>query len=202
MSCDLDVKEIERKAYMSYHEDGLADIAIGFVFLGWGVLLVDKLPGLVALLGPIAWAIWYLGKRFLTVPRIGIIEPSQKVENRLRNLTIFLILLGVAALAGVLLAVSAGGSFLANYSLGMLGLVLATGICVGAYLLGANRLYAYAMILFVAFAGGQALNDRISTLDTFVLSVIAAGALVVLLGLVVLVRFLRKYPLPVIEENA
>lgn len=53
MSFDLDVKEIERRAYMSYSEDGLVDIAIGFVFLGWGVLLVDKLPGLIALLGPV-----------------------------------------------------------------------------------------------------------------------------------------------------
>jgi hypothetical protein len=185
---------------MSYSEDGLADIAIGFVFLGWGVLLVDKLPGLFALLGPIAWAIWYLGKRFLTVPRIGIIEPSQKMENRLRNLAISLIVLGVAALAGVLLAVGRGGSFLADYSLGFLGLVFAAGICLVAFLLAANRLYVYAMMLFVAFAGGQALNDVVSTLDTFVLPVITAGALVVFSGLVVLVRFLQKYPIPATEE--
>ncbi len=153
MSFDLDVKEIERRAYMSYSEDGLVDIAIGFVFLGWGVLLVDKLPGLFALLGPIAWAIWYLGKRFLTVPRIGIIEPSQRMENRMRNLSITLIILGLTALAGALLAVGRDGSFLADYSLGLLGLVFAAGICLVAFLLAANRLYAYAMMLFVAFLG-------------------------------------------------
>ncbi len=185
---------------MSYSEDGLVDIAIGFVFLGWGVLLVDKLPGLFALLGPIAWAIWHLGKRFLTVPRIGIIEPSQKMENRMRNLSITLLILGLTALAGALLAVGRGGSFLADYSLAILGLVFAAGICLVAFLLAANRLYAYAMMLFVAFAGGQALNEVVSTLDTFVLSVIAAGALVLFSGLVVLVRFLRKYPLPATEE--
>lgn len=145
--------------------------------------------------------IWYLGKRFLTVPRIGIIEPSHKMENRMRNLAIALIVLGLTAFAGVLLAVGSGGSFLANYSLAILGLVFAAGICLVAFLLAANRLYVYAMMLFVAFAGGQALNDMVSTVDTFVLSVITAGTLVVISGLVVLVRFLRKYPLPVIEEE-
>ena len=33
MSYELDMKEIERKAYLSYSEDGLVDIAIGMVIL-------------------------------------------------------------------------------------------------------------------------------------------------------------------------
>ena len=81
MSYELNMKEIERRAYMSYHEDGLIDIAIGFVILSWGILLVFEPKGLIALLGPIAFTIWYFGKRFITIPRIGVIDPSQKMGN-------------------------------------------------------------------------------------------------------------------------
>jgi hypothetical protein len=202
MSLDLDMKEIERKAYMSYSEDGLVDIAIGFVILGWGISLVLGPAGLITLLGPIALAMWYLGKRYLTIPRIGIIKPSRKMAYRARNGAIVLLLLGTITLAGILLGTVVGGSDLADYSLAILGLLLAAGICVIAFLLNSNRLYVYAVLLFVAFAGGQALNDVISSVDTFIVSVILAGALILLSGAVVLVRFLRKYPLPVIEAEA
>ena len=91
-------------------------------------------------------------------------------------------------------------SLLADHRLGILGLVIAGGIGVIAYLLQANRLYGYAALLLIAFAIGETLNNSITTIDTFVLSVILAGALITLSGLTVLVCFLRKYPLPVMED--
>ena len=163
-------------------------------------LLVVELPFLIIMLGPIALALWYLGKRFITIPRTGIIEPGQKMGNRLKNLTVSLLALGVIALAGVLLGVMGGGAPLANYALGIIGLVCSAGICLAAYLLDANRLYVYAALLFVAFAGGEALAEIVTSFDAFALAVILAGALILLSGLVVLVRFLRKYRLP--EKDA
>jgi len=199
MSYELDMKEIERKVYMSYSEDGLVDIAIGFVILVWGVLLVVEPSGLIGLIGPLAFAIWYLGKRFITIPRIGRIQPSQKMERKLRNLAIFLLVLGVIALGGVLTGWIVGYAFSSGYSLGILGLVIAAGVSLLAYLLNAARLYAYAVLLFIAFAGGEILSASITTFDAFAFSVILAGALILVSGLVVLVRFVRKYPLPAME---
>jgi len=98
MSYELDLKEIERQVYMSYSEDGLADIAIGFVIMAWGLLLLTEPSGLIALLGLLGMGIWYLGKRFITIPRIGAIEPSPKMERRLRSLAMFLLVLGLMAL--------------------------------------------------------------------------------------------------------
>jgi len=199
MSLDLDMKEIERRVYMVYDEDGLVDIALGSVFLVWGVLLAIGPPFLITLLGPMALGIWYVGKRTITVPRVGLIEPGPKMANRMRNLALALLLLGALAFVGILLGILGDSSALADYSLGFVGLVVAAGVCGLAYLLQANRLYAYAALLLVAFAGGAALADRITAVDMFLVSVILAGALIVLSGLVVLARFLRRYPLPVEE---
>jgi hypothetical protein len=199
MSYELDMKEIERKAYLSYSEDGLVDIAIGMVILLWGVFLIVEPSGLIGLLGLLAFAIWYLGKRFITIPRIGMIKPSQKMERRFKNLGIFLVILGAIAFGGILTGRIIGYPFSSGYSLGILGLVLAGGISVLAYLLNAARLYVYAVLLFVAFAGGEILSANITTFEAFALSVILGGAIILFSGLVVLLRFLRKYPLPTME---
>ena len=58
------------------------------------------------------------------------------------------------------------------------------------------------MLLFIAFAGGETISASITTFDAFAFSVILAGALILLSGLAVLVRFLRKYPLPEMEAGA
>jgi hypothetical protein len=199
MSYELDMKEIERKAYLSYSEDGLVDIAIGMVILLWDVFLIVEPSGLIGLLGLLAFAIWYLGKRFITIPRIGMIKPSQKMERRFKNLGIFLVILGAIAFGGILTGRIIGYPFSSGYSLGILGLVLAGGISVLAYLLNAARLYVYAVLLFVAFAGGEILSANITTFEAFALSVILGGAIILFSGLVVLLRFLRKYPLPTME---
>lgn len=196
ISLDLDLKEIERKVYMSYSEDGLIDIAIGLVFLGWGISLVIGPSGLIGILPLLGLAIWYLGKRYLTVPRIGMIVPNQKFENRTRNLTLFLLILGMLVLTVAIIGIANKGNLLAVYSLVLLGLVVAGGICVIALLLKANRLFIYAIALFVAFAGGDILDRYAADVDAFAASIILVSTLILLAGFVVLARFLRQYPLP------
>ncbi|HUV27699.1 MAG TPA: hypothetical protein VMW34_10070, partial [Anaerolineales bacterium] len=102
MSYELDMKEFERQVYLSYSEDGLIDIAIGIVITAWGLLLTQEPTGLVSLLGLLGMGIWYIGKRTITIPRIGVIQPSPKMERRLTNLAIFLIVLGLIVLVGIL----------------------------------------------------------------------------------------------------
>jgi len=196
----LDMKEFERKAYMTLSEDGIVDIVIGCVFLGWGLLLAAGPTGLIGLLVPLALGMWYAGKRTLTVPRVGLIIPSQKMESKLRNSATLLLALGILLVVGIILWQASGGGTLRNHSLGLLGLVVAAGISIVAFLLNAKRLYAYAALLFVAFAVGETLNASTPTMDTFLAAVIVASALIILSGVVVLMRFLRKYPLPVEED--
>lgn len=196
----LDMKTIERNAYTTLNEDGIVDIAIGFLFLSWGITLALGLNAFIGLIGPFVFVIWYLGKRNLTVPRIGLMVPSKKMENKLRNFVIFLFVLGLIVFAGILLWQLVDESLLADHRLGILGLVIAGGIGIIAYLLQANRLYGYAVLLLMAFVLGESLNTSTTTVDTFILAVILAGMLITLSGLVVLIRFLRTYPLPVMED--
>ena len=194
MSYDLDMKEIERQVYLSYSEDGLIDIAVGVVITAWGLMLTLEPTGLIGVLGLLGLGIWYVGKRLITIPRIGVIEPGPKMERRLTNLAVFLVVLGLVVLGGILISRAVGSLAVSDYSLAILGLVLAAGVALLAYLLNTARIYGYAVILFVSFAGGEILAKSITTFDAFALSVIVGGGLILLSGLVVLVRFVRKYP--------
>ena len=199
MSYELDMKDIERQVYLSYSEDGLVDIAIGTVITAWGLMLTQEPTGLIGLLGLLGLGIWYIGKRAITIPRIGVIEPGPKMERRLTNLAVFLVVLGILVFAGILLGRAAGGSALSDYSLAIIGLVLAAGVSLLAYLLNARRLYVYAIILFAAFAGGEILAKSITAFDAFALTVMIGGGLILLSGIVVLARFMRKYPRQPVE---
>ncbi|MFL7892869.1 MAG: hypothetical protein ACK2UM_04000 [Anaerolineales bacterium] len=199
MSYQLDMKEIERQVYLSYSEDGLVDIAIGVVITAWGLMLMMKPTGLIGLIGLLGLGIWYIGKRTITIPRIGVIEPSPKMERRLTNLAVFLFVAGLVVFGGILLSRAAGNTLVSDYSLGILGLVLAAGVALLAYLLNAPRIYIYALILLVSFAGGEILDKSITTFDAFAFSVVLGGGLIMISGIVVLVRFLRKYPRPQME---
>ncbi len=196
MSLDVNMKDIERKIYMVYHEDGLVDIAIGLVFLGWGVLLAVGPPFLIVLLGPIALLIYYFGKRDVSVPRVGIIEPGRKTANRMLSLFIALIGLGLLALVSLILLSQLGPGSLEEYSLALVGLIVAGGVCLLGYLLQAIRLYVYAVLLFVAFTAGEYLTGSVTVVDPFLLSVIIAGLVILASGVLVLIRFIRRYPLP------
>lgn len=196
----LDMKEIERKAYMTLSEDGIVDIAIGCVFLGWGLLLAVGTSGLIGLLAPLALGVWYVGKRTLTVPRVGLVIPSKKMASKLKNYTTLLLVFGLFLLTGVIIWQLSGGSSIQEHSLGLLGLVIGVGISIVGFLLQANRLYVYAALLFATFGIGEALNPSVPSMDTFLISVIVTGGIIILSGLVVLIRFLRTYPLPIKED--
>jgi hypothetical protein len=162
-------------------------------------MLLFEPTGLIGLLGILGMGIWYLGKRFITIPRTGMIQPGRKIQRRLTNLAIFMLILGLIAFLGILISRMVGSAFILDHPLGILGLVLAAGVALLAYLLNASRIYCYAAILFIAFAGGEILAGTITTFDAFALSVTIAGGLILLSGVIILLRFVRKYPRPAIE---
>jgi hypothetical protein len=53
MNDRINMKEIERKAYTAYHEDGLIDIVIGFFIMSFAMLIILDIPTLAG-----GWAQW------------------------------------------------------------------------------------------------------------------------------------------------
>jgi hypothetical protein len=193
---DIILKEIQRKVYMTFFQDGLWDIFLGIFILGWGLAILTNatyLPGVIFI--GLYFAIWGTKKR-LTYSRIGYARFSATSRRRI---TTRFVILGVAVLlVGVMVAVLWGigtrPQWLANYFPLIFNGILAAIVCFIAYWARVNRFYLYAVLIFL----GAVLHMWMGVRWEF--GFIGAGGIIVLIGLGILIIFLRKYP-KMVEET-
>ncbi len=199
MAQSVNLSEREQRAYMRYHQDGLADLLIGLGILLAGLnMLLDWDVSLGALWVVLWLPIWLSAKKLITARRIPDVQVSREQYAGMLKAGVFvsgMLVVLVAAGMVVLWGQETGNTpawFLAGlgqYLIVVLGLFGALTLAVAAWLSGLNRLYAYALLTAVAFVGGYLLNAAIA------LAVTVVGGIVMLWGLGMLVRFVRKYPL-------
>jgi hypothetical protein len=196
MSQDDDFKKLERQAYLTYHQDGLLDIAFGLSILGIGLIfLTDGSLGFF-----LSWMpfILYLSlKRFVTVPRLGYVEFRRQRRDTGTFFILGLVLLLAIVVGGIILlgalslwegTASEPGESIDQY-IWMAVSGVGAVIIVGAVLaLRLRRLIVYAALTSIMVIAGFLLD-----LNPAVYLLIL-GAVVLITGLVMLIRFLRKYP--------
>jgi len=206
MNDKIDLKALERKAYLTYHEDGLLDIGIGSTLAWIGVVVLTDVDLPIYLWYIIGTTIWTTAKKQITVPRIGYVEFRETRKDRIRKLiSLFVLVLSITMVLGVLAfrasgAVETPGWLIAlqNYGDILLGSVLLGGglISVG-YSAEVKRFTHYG----IAAATLHVLNHFLTMNPTWDMWQ-GMGPVNLLLGLVMLGngfmllrRFKEKYPL-------
>jgi hypothetical protein len=188
MQLDADLKRIQRKVYISYFQDGLWDMLLGVFLLGWGLMVTYDF---VAVMGGI-WVAFYfmvLGlKRWLTYPRMGYIKIAEARRQQIKMviLGVVLLLLGLAVF--FIFAVNSRPAWFSEYFMFIFGVMMTAVIAALGYWWKVARWYLYAVMVFIAFSIHQWLDVPLN------LAFIAPGGIITLLGLTLLVRFLRRYP--------
>ena len=190
MVSDVNLKEIQRKVYMSFFQDGLWDIFLGLFIVGWGLAILTEaayLPG-ISLIG-LYFVIWGI-KKWLTYPRIGYVRFSatsrRKITARFVILGTVVLLLGL--LAAVLWGIGTRPQWVADYFPLIFSGMLAAIVCFAAYWARANRFYLHAALIFLGAVFHLWLGIR------WEFGFIGVGGIIVLIGLGLLISFLRKYP--------
>jgi hypothetical protein len=198
MNTQINLKELERKAFRSFYQDGLWDIFFGLMLLAvFSFTLFDNLENktmrvLVMLFIEIgAMFTLIIGKKKITTPRLGSVTFGPKRKRRF--LYVFLAnSLSLVVLAGSLALRLARPDLMQNdliSSFGM-GIWITFITSLMAYFLDFNRLYIYAIIYGATFTA-------VLTLDLPILFLVGA-VLILIPGAVLLVRFLGT-PLPELE---
>ena len=201
LSAKIDLKDIERRAYTSYHEDGIIDIFIGFGLISMSFYVYAEMAWLMGSFVAIFVPVYMNMKKKVTFPRLGQATFSKRRAGRTRSSFIFLFAMNVVAL---LLAVSlwrsfSGGSppswfgLLREYYAIVAGAVGAGVFAVLAYLTDLARFYRYAAATLVVL--GSAYFIPIP----FIAHVAVLGAIIGAAGYLQLEGFKRRYPL--MEEN-
>jgi hypothetical protein len=199
--------ELARRAYLSYHQDGLVDILAGGILLGLALGMRSTWFGPSALWPAVLVGLIYLGlKEWVVIPRVGYAE-FRRDPRRESLLRIVYPVVVCAFMLGVLLVgdIPPGETPVAPVwlpsrewpglklwmadkpllvlgftALGLFGLIaLGTGL---------RRMVAYAGLgLLLGVAG------HIAGVDPY-LPVLALDGIILLVGVVVFVRFLRRHP--------
>jgi len=214
MSTPFDLRQIEKKAYRTTFEDGLLDINIGGVLASFGLLNAIPEDGsstilriglfLAALI--ISTLVYQLGKRYITEPRMGRVTFGPRRQRRKSTLAIVLgVIVGLQALVVLLsillwnnpgLAAQLGITPSSPNNERLLVSVIAAlfvgpPITLIAYFSDFQRGYFIAVLLSIVVFS-------MVWFDKMWLLLIAA-VLVLIPGVILFIRFLRKYPNPPAE---
>ena len=215
MTTQINLKEIERKAFRSTFQDGLTDIQHGLVVISMAIFIYRPADGyrplniiLAVLLISLAGGLFMAGKKYITLPRMGQVRFGAVRKQKRSTLAI---ILGVIVLLQIgLLGLTTQGwlnpqaaasinDFLTSHDLMLVAVALIGALIVGtsmtfiAYFSDFPRGYYIAMMMSLAVFVMIYFNRPLYP--------ILIGVLVLLPGLVLLVRFLKAYPLPKEASN-
>jgi len=207
MNKRMSLKEVEKRTYMSYHQDGLLDIFVGVYVLlfALSILLMTVTDFstwfvIPAIFPAIMVPIWVSAKKQITLPRIGYVKFRSRGANRLMAVFLGLMVFGLGAFAVFTFA-----SRSQAWALTLRNLIISNGmIIIGigaasisslfAYTMGLKRLYAYGLLTLALFFAGYFITIPFGY---FLLTI---GLVIIINGFVLLMRFIRKYPLPQGDE--
>jgi len=193
----LDLRQLERRTFATQFRDGLIDIEMGLmVGAVWLFGFFDPARDEAAI-GPLfilyfmaAALIPVLGKRWITRPRLGTFTPGPARRSRIRTAVIALGAMVVLQAMLILLPWGEGAPIDSGRLL--LTLTAALGFAVPTlflfWFMDFTRGYLLAFLLGGAISTGLYLSSGLPFL--------AAGALMVAVGLAAFLTFLRDYPLP------
>jgi len=203
----LNLKEIERKAWRSTFQDGLWDIYLGLILFSMALsnLLaetsLDDVKRYMIYIGLLilSWAVLWAGKRFITVPRMGRVKFGPLGESR-RKKTRLVLFISVAF--GVVAFLVTGAVARGEFGQGLpwkviipivyaLNMLIVFGL--GAYFLDFPRLYLIAVLFALSLPAEMLANTYLHVGIAFYAFAVPA-LIIVAMGLFYFVKFVRENP--------
>ncbi|MCP4417456.1 MAG: hypothetical protein GY805_12600 [Chloroflexi bacterium] len=212
MTQQINLKEVERKAFRASFQDGMSDVMLGSVLavmslVPWLESLGVKRPFYYLIAFAILVLVWaekkIITKRFI-IPRLGKVTFSPERKNRIKwarvamsimvAVTIGLVILtATGALQGSARASSPWSGYL------FIGAVFVITLSLLAFFLDYPRLYFYGWFLTLMYPFSEWLEAETGWIfpsgDTFF------GVFIVFIGIATYIHFLRQHPLLPQDES-
>jgi hypothetical protein len=208
----LNLKELERLAYLRTYQDGLYDIYLGgllatfaasgfMIFPGSEMEPVEVLIYYLIGMGLSSLVFW-LGKKYITLPRIGFVIFGPRRKKRIRDLILTMAVIIMLQALAILLQFSSllppdllnqlsfilGATDSPRLMLAIFaGIFVAPGMLLIAYIVDIPHGYYHAVVLSLAVF--------LMILIDHALWMALGGALIILPGIFQFAQFLRRYPL-------
>jgi hypothetical protein len=139
-----------------------------------------------------------LGKRFITVPRIGIVKFNQKRTKSRNKIGLLIAILFPITVVMVFLTflgvynIRVGG-YIVPVGAGLFTLILLSTI---AYIMDYPHFYLYAVSIGLGIPLATLLKPIFGDPLHYLISFGISGTLILLYGIITLIKFIKKYPIP------
>jgi hypothetical protein len=205
MTEDFELKAIEKRIIKTAHQHGFFDLAIGFIVTGmaFGPFFREGLPSpynyflwplIVVLIADISIIIVI---KYVIQPRIGIVKPGPSLKSmRNKLLIVTSIQLIIHLIFIIILAIGIGSGIQVEGIMFMLiiGLFIIPIFAIIAYLMKYPRLYIIGMLIWLAIFINELFYDPIDYRIRWLLSYGIIGSVILIIGLVIFIKFLKKHP--------
>ena len=186
MPGELDTRRLERRMLLYYTQDGLWDLFVGVCAVSWSLLLRIDLVALVGAVCGMAAVLVIALKQRITYPRVGYARFRSAGASR--GVIAGSVGFGAACLLIVLTVRSGMAEVIRPYFPVWMGLAIGALIAVAGWAFNARRFYLHGALIFLAGVAHQWGGVPLW------LAVTIAGVVIVVVGAVVLARFLRNNP--------
>ncbi len=149
----------------------------------------------------LGFAFFILSKKYLIKPRIGTVKFGRNRKVRkIKTIVILSVNMVILLILYLFNLFNPEGSFSLPYLLEGL-LFLTIPLCFVAYFIQFNRLYVYAVVFGCTFFLADISSLIIPIPFNFLFSYFLLGGILILVGIVYLIRFIKKFQLPQEEIN-
>jgi uncharacterized membrane-anchored protein len=173
----INLKEMEKKAWKSCFQDGLWDIFLGFILLSFGISpLIEEITGITYLISYVillflGYFIFYFGKKYITIPRLGNVRFGAKRKYKKIKVVIILTISVIFGLAAILITQTDLIPY--NIDISIWGIIFAINALIVfslmAYYLDFPRLYIYSIFFATSIFIVETSRSHVgSTYDTVI----------------------------------
>ena len=200
---NIDLQDVEANVFRSTFQDGLMELYLGLMLLSFGSgPVLDALhlsENATLVVGVISMMVLVMGlillREYVVVPRRGRVRFGARRRHRQQRVALA-IMISLYVAFGILYAAGTAHLPLGRWGvLAIFGGIIVLPFWLCAHFLQVPRLYGYGVIVVVALLIGHALGSGLAAL-------VVSGGVMMVIGIMRFVRFLRDHPLPPAAEAA
>jgi len=192
----MNLKQLEKNTAAAIFQTGLVEIVIGLIWIVSSLAMIfDNISYYIDILFVVPLIFIILAIRYIATPRMGMVKLARK---RMRRNTWFMVTVTAFLVIMVILTIIGNGHSNAELINGrwiISGIIFF--ICTTiAYFLNFKRMYLYAFLFVGAFNLSEEIRENPGIISDGAYVYLFFSFVLIIIGCVYLIRFLKKYPLP------
>jgi len=196
METQSKLKKLEKITAAVIYQTGIVDIALGMILIVASLAMIfDDISYYIDILFVVPVLFIIIGVRYIAAPRMGTFKLKRKRMRRnlwfIATVTAFLLAMIVLRFVGN--GHTNGGTVGGRWIIS--GIIFM--VCAGtAYFLNFRRMYLYALLYVAAFNLAEEVRESPGILPDTGYAYLIASFVPIVIGSVLMISFLQKYPLP------